>query len=449
MVSRYGTFGSFQHDFGVIALLQLCDDDFDVLLSGAGDQKFLRLRIAEETKHRIFFHELVQAGSELVFIGATLGFNSKCDGGLGKFHTRILNGRGLVAQGIARQGVFQFRDGADISGVEFVHGNSGFALHHGDVSEFFLHAAAVVQKRRVILQNAGENFEIRDASGERVGDSLEYIEGDGLFVSLVALGSIAVAGGFALDPFVFGGRGSVVDDEIHDTVGTDVSESGAEDNGENLVFANGVVQRGNKVFFSESTGLEEFFHQLVVAFGNEFDEVLVGFLRLILKIGGDLRLFAFAVPAHLVGIGLHADEVDDAGQTFFGADGELDGNDVAAEGGGQRFHDTLGVGAIAIHAIHDDEARRLIFLAIIPDTLGDDFDSGDSVDNNDGGVDDRKVHFGLMHEHAESGSVENVDLGRAPLDVRQGRWQSTFCGQFLLRRNRWRKIRHRRGRGVE
>ena len=97
-----GHLGRFQNDFGVIALLQLRNDDFDVLLAGARDEKFLRLRIAEEAQHGIFFHQFVDARAQLVFIGAALGLDGKGDRRLRQFHARILNGRRLVAQACRR-----------------------------------------------------------------------------------------------------------------------------------------------------------------------------------------------------------------------------------------------------------------------------------------------------------------------------------------------------------
>ena len=60
-------------------------------------------------------------------------------------------------------------------------------------------------------------------------------------------------------------------------------------------------------------------------------------------------------------------------------------------------------------------ARRLILLAIIPDALGDDFDSGDAIDHHDRGIDHGQHHLRFVDEHVEAGSVENIDLGLAPL----------------------------------
>ena len=121
--------GRFQIHFGVIALLQLRDDDFDVLLAGARDQKLLGLRIAEEAQHGILFHELVQAGTKLVFVGAGLGLDCERDRRLGQLHARILNRRRLVAERVAGQSVFQLGDGADVAGMQFGHRNCGLPLH--------------------------------------------------------------------------------------------------------------------------------------------------------------------------------------------------------------------------------------------------------------------------------------------------------------------------------
>ena len=54
-------FGRLEREVDVIALVQLGDDDFDVLLAGAGEQEFLGLRIARETERGVFFEDFVNA----------------------------------------------------------------------------------------------------------------------------------------------------------------------------------------------------------------------------------------------------------------------------------------------------------------------------------------------------------------------------------------------------
>ncbi len=192
--------------------------------------------------------------------------------------------------------------------MQFGHRHRSLALHDGNVRQLFLRAAAEVQQRGVVLQHAGEDFEIGNASGEGIGNCLEDIERHRLGIGLVPLRRLAIARRcrVALHPLVLRRRGRVVDDEIHHPVGADVAQAGAEDHGEDFVFANGVVQRRNQVFFRNGSLLEKFFHQRVVAFGHQFHQLFVRGLGLVLHVGRNLDFFALAVAAHFVGVGLHA-----------------------------------------------------------------------------------------------------------------------------------------------
>jgi hypothetical protein len=78
-----GDFGRFQRQVHVIALVQLGDHHFDVLLAGTGKKKFLGLRVAREMQRGIFFQNFVDRNADLVFVGAGLGFNRKSDGRFG------------------------------------------------------------------------------------------------------------------------------------------------------------------------------------------------------------------------------------------------------------------------------------------------------------------------------------------------------------------------------
>ena len=173
--------------------------------------------------------------------------------------------------------------------------------------------------------------------------------------------------------------GHVIHDEVEHLVGADVAQSGGEHYGENLVFANGVVQPANNMFLADGALVEELFHEHVVAFGDQFHQALVrgfGLLRHVLGNGAD---GGFAVATHFVGVGMHLHQVDDAGETLLRADGQLHRDDGAAEGGGQRLHHAVEVGAVAVHAGADDHARKGKLIAIIPDTLGDDLDAADGI----------------------------------------------------------------------
>jgi len=72
---RVRDFGRLQSEINVIALVELGDDDFDVLLAGAGQEKFLGLRIAGKAKRGIFLQDFMNGDADLVFVGA--GFRAR------------------------------------------------------------------------------------------------------------------------------------------------------------------------------------------------------------------------------------------------------------------------------------------------------------------------------------------------------------------------------------
>ena len=168
-------FRRLQNHFGVIALLQFCDHDLDVLLPRAGDQKFLGLRVAEEAQHEIFFHQLVDAVGELVFIGARLGLDGKSNGRLGQLQVGILNRAALVSQRIAGERFPQLGDHADVAGVQLGHLDRRLALNHGKMRKFLRRTAGEILQRGFVSNHAGENFEEGDAPGKGIVRCFENV----------------------------------------------------------------------------------------------------------------------------------------------------------------------------------------------------------------------------------------------------------------------------------
>src|SRR5204863_6417218 len=61
-------FRRLKREIDVVALLELGDDNFDVLLAGAGEQKFLSLRVAGEAQGAVFLENFMDAHANLVFV---------------------------------------------------------------------------------------------------------------------------------------------------------------------------------------------------------------------------------------------------------------------------------------------------------------------------------------------------------------------------------------------
>ncbi len=142
-----GDLGRLEGDFGVVALLEAADDGLDVGLAGAGDEELVGLRIAEEADEQVLFHELVDGGGELVFVGAGLGLDGVGHGRLGERGQFDLDVGALGAERVAGEGFAELGDGAEVAGVELGDFDGLAALHDGEVGEALLAAAGVVLER--------------------------------------------------------------------------------------------------------------------------------------------------------------------------------------------------------------------------------------------------------------------------------------------------------------
>ena len=102
-------------------------------LAGAGDEELVGLRVAEEADEQVLFHELVDGGGELVFVGARFGLDGVGHGRLGRRVEIDEDVGALGAEGVAGEGVAQLGHGADVAGVQLEHLDGLAALHDAEV----------------------------------------------------------------------------------------------------------------------------------------------------------------------------------------------------------------------------------------------------------------------------------------------------------------------------
>ena len=413
-----GNLGRFERDIHAVTLLQAADSDLHVLLTGAGDQKFLGLRVAVETEGKIFLQQFVESVPHAVFVAAAFRFHGERDGRLGQFDGGELNLGRFLRERIAGQRVFEFGDGADIPGVQFIHGDHVFALGRADVSEAFLGAFAGDDQVRVILDAAGEDAEKGEASGEGIGSRLKDEGGGGLGVFGFALDFLPVQGEFGGG--AVGGGGECFHDEIEQPVGTDVVQAGHTEDREDAELTHFLIHSADDVFFGQGAHLEELLHQFVLAFGDHFDQFGMRFLRGFGVFGGNGGFLALAVAVDGIDISLHPDQVDDATEVFVGAEGKLNGNRRAAEAFMDAFHGALETGAVTVQLIDDNGAGKAELLGGLPHLLGLRFHAGDGVDDDDSGIGGDQGGPGVVDKHVEPGRIEEVDLGLPPFGRRYG-----------------------------
>jgi hypothetical protein len=139
-----------------------------------------------------------------------------------------------------------------------------------------------------------------------------------------------------------------------------------------------------------------------------------------------------AVALGVVLVGLHVDEVDEAGELVLGADRDLRGDDVRPEGLLQRVERPEEVRPLTVEHVHVDEPGDVELLRAFPQAARGDLDAQDAVDHEDRGLGDAERSEGVGDETRLAGGVDQVDLRVAPLERCERRGDRHAAGLLVL-----------------
>ena len=119
---------------------------------------------------------------------------------------------------------FELGHGADIAGVQFGDGLQRFAVRAAQVRQAFRRILVHVLQVAVVLDDAGIDPEVVDASGERVGGGLENVGGGQVAFGdgPMGLGAVDESGDLA----ALRGSRHIVDDQVQDQIAADVVVGG-------------------------------------------------------------------------------------------------------------------------------------------------------------------------------------------------------------------------------
>ena len=137
------------------------------------------------------------------------------------------------------------------------------------------------------------------------------------------------------------------------------------------------------------------------------------------QIGRDRAFRDFLAVGAGEGVGLHGQEVDQAGMLVLEADGDLHHHGVVVELVAQLLGDAVGVGAGAVELVDEGHARHVVpaHLAIHGDGLG--LHARDAAQHQDGAVQHAQGALHLDGEVHVPGGVDDVDVGALGLGIVQ------------------------------
>ena len=157
-------------------------------------------------------------------------------------------------------------------------------------------------------------------------------------------------------------------------------------------------------------------HAALVEVGDLFAEFGARELGVVLQLCGDVAHGEVLALARLVvDDALHLEQIDDALEVLFLADGKLDGRGIRLELRAHLLHDAVEVRAHAVHLVHERDARHVIAVSLAPHRLALRLDAAHGAEHAHGTVEDAQRAFDLHREVHVAGGVDDVDRPILPV----------------------------------
>src|SRR5438034_7048970 len=153
---------------------------------------------------------------------------------------------------------------------------------------------------------------------------------------------------------------------------------------------------------------EEFFHQLVIAFGHKFDQFFVSFLCIFGERGGNFFNLWFSIAIGSVEVCLHRNEIDHAAKSAFRTDRQLQRDHATAKGLLQGFHGALETCQFAVHPGEHECSRNIVFQAEVPIFFGGYLCADVCVDSDQCRIGGDQGSLGFVDEGAVTGEIEEI-----------------------------------------
>jgi hypothetical protein len=225
----------------------------------------------------------------------------------------------------------------------------------------------------------------------------------------------------------------VVDDGVEQRLHALVLEGGAAQDRGDRDRESGLAKRppdhlGRNRGLVEEIRLE----QLLVVLGDRVDQLVVVLLRLLAQAFGNFDRGDLRAEVVLPDDALHLDEIEDAAEVLFLADGQLHGNGPSAQPVDHGLNRAEEVGAGAVHLVDECDARNAVAVGLAPNRFGLRLDAGHRVEDSNRAVEHAQAALHLDREVHVPGRIDYVDTKIAP-ERGRGRRRDRDAALLLLR----------------
>ena len=265
------------------------DDDLEVQLAHAGDDRLARLLVARDPERGVFLGELAERDPHAILIRLGLRLDRDGDHGIGELHPLERDGGTAIAQRLAGRHGLEPHRGGDVAGPDLRNLLAVVGVHLKDASDPLRAALDGVVDPVSGLQDPRIHAEEREGSDVRVGGDLEregrerlVIGGAALFLRLARVHGPADRGYFV-------GRRKEFDDGVQERLDALVLECRAAQHGHHFVGQGPDSQAAADLVRRQLPRLQITLHERVVRLGRGLHQDLAAALRLDLEIGGAPR----------------------------------------------------------------------------------------------------------------------------------------------------------------
>src|SRR5690606_1789473 len=172
--------------FDLELALQAVDDDLEMQLAHAGDDRLPRFGIRRKTERGIFLRKPLQRHAHLFLVGLRLRLDRDGNHRLREVHLLELNDVLRIAQRIAGHDVFEADGRSDVSGPHLLDLVALVRMHLQQAPDALLLVLAGVRHRVARPEHAGIHPEERQVTDERVVEDLERERGELLVIARLA-----------------------------------------------------------------------------------------------------------------------------------------------------------------------------------------------------------------------------------------------------------------------
>ena len=392
---------------------QTVDDDVEVKLAHAADDRLSALLVGTNREGRVLFGQLAQCDAQLVEVFLRLGLDGQTDHRLGEGHLFEHDRRILGAERIARADLLETDGGADVARNDRLDRVLLVGVHLVDTADTLALAAARVEHVGTGIQFSRIDAHERQTAHERVGSDLERQTAERIVLRSVADNLLVGLGVDTRDGRQIQRRRQERDDAVEQFLHALVVERRAAEHRHERHLDRRLADRGDQLFGRDRRRVfEELLHQRVVGSGDLFDELVAPLLGLGLHVVrnlADIEIVADGLVVVVV-VRLIIYKVYDSFEFILRTDRQNDRKRRSAEVLLDLAAYGEEIGARAVHLVDVTDTRHVVFVGLTPNGLRLGLHAAHGAEGSHGAVQHAQRTLHLDGEVDVSRSVDQVDL---------------------------------------